>query len=431
MRSNIAKGMKVIGKLIIMILFFVVMAYQNVAAKADTMPEDTSRVENFSIWYVVDSISIDRNYLSNREQIDRIRYYLANSPRIDSITIYAWASPEGGSRHNRLLSEGRAESAKAFLLSLATDTVRFNAGKIRISPESENWGGLRSMVLQYYERPDRERVLEILDDKTIGNETRKHRLQRLDGGRTWRWLIDNYMPQLRAASWVCVWAPAFEPISAPVGIKDTLAAQEQGLRQTCSRIFPAPSLPDRRTILALKTNMLYDVASLLNFSIEVPVFKDELSVLYYHQFPWWTWGQADNEFCLRFLSIGAEARWWFARPESVRRRDRLTGHFLGAYAESGKYDFEYKRDICRQGEFWSAGLSYGYSMPVGKRLNIEFSFSAGYASIAFRGYTPSEDYEILWRDPQKVGRVHYVGLTKAQVSLVIPITVKYKAGGQR
>lgn len=423
--------MKVIGKLIIMILFFVVMAHLNVAAKADTMPEDTSRVENFSIWYVVDSISIDRNYLSNREQIDRIRYYLANSPRIDSITIYAWASPEGGSRHNRLLSEGRAESAKAFLLSLATDTVRFNAGKIRISPESENWGGLRGMVLQYYERPDRERVLEILDDKTIGNETRKHRLQRLDGGRTWRYLIDNYMPQLRAASWVCVWAPAFEPISAPVGVKDTLAAQEQGLRQICSRIFPAPSLPDRRTILALKTNMLYDVASLLNFSIEVPVFKDELSVLYYHQFPWWTWGQADNEFCLRFLSIGAEARWWFARPESVRRRDRLTGHFLGAYAESGKYDFEYKRDICRQGEFWSAGLSYGYSMPVGKRLNIEFSLSAGYASIAFRGYTPSEDYEILWRDPQKVGRVHYVGLTKAQVSLVIPITVKYKAGGQR
>lgn len=395
------------------------------------MPDDTTKTEDFSIWYRVDSTTIDRNYLSNREQIDRIRYYLANSPRIDSITIYAWASPEGGSLHNKRLSEGRAASAKAFLLSLSPDSVKFNAGKIRISPESENWTGLLATVLEKYSRPDREKVLEILNDRKISNETRKWRLGQLDGGRTWRYLIDNYMPELRAASWVCVWAPVFEPLPARSGIKDTLTCPAKGLRYTVPTPLPSPALQDRKTILALKTNMLYDAASLLNFSIEVPFFKDRFSVLYYHQAPWWTWGQADNEFCLRFLSIGGEARWWFARPESVRRRDRLTGHFLGLYSESGKYDFEYKRDICRQGEFWSAGLSYGYSMPVGKRLNLEFSLSAGYASIAFRGYDPSDDYEILWRDPKEVGRVHYVGLTKAEVSLVIPVTVSYKTGGQR
>ena len=67
-------------------------------------------------------------------------------------------------------------------------------------------------------------------------------------------------------------------------------------------------------------------------------------------------------------------------------------------------------------------------MPIGRRLNLEFSISAGYASIAYRGYTPSEDYEILWRDPNKVGRLHYFGPTKAQISLVIPIWVKTKGG---
>lgn len=395
------------------------------------MPDDTTKTEDFSIWYRVDSTTIDRNYLSNREQIDRIRYYLANSPRIDSITIYAWASPEGGSLHNKRLSEGRAASAKAFLLSLSPDSVKFNAGKIRISPESENWTGLLATVLEKYSRPDREKVIEILKAPTISNETRKWRLAQLDGGRTWRYLIDNYMPKLRAASWVCVWAPVFEPLPARSGIKDTLTCQAKGLRYTVPTPLPPLTSQGKRTILALKTNMLYDAASLLNFSIEAPLYKDRFSVLYHHQAPWWTWGQADNEFCLRFLSIGGEARWWFARPESVKRRDRLTGHFLGLYSESGKYDFEYKRDICRQGEFWSAGLSYGYSMPVGKRLNLEFSLSAGYASIAFRGYDPSDDYEILWRDPKEVGRVHYVGLTKAEMSLVIPVTVSYKTGGQR
>ena len=132
-----------------------------------------------------------------------------------------------------------------------------------------------------------------------------------------------------------------------------------------------------------------------------------------------------------FLSIGGEARWWFASSSDKAGRDRFAGHFLGLYSESGKYDFQWHNQLCRQGEFWSAGLSYGYAMPLGKWLNMEFSLSAGYASIPFRGYDPSENYEILWRDPEIVGRVSYFGVTKAQVSLILPITVKLKSGGAR
>lgn len=399
------------------------------------MQKDTSKTEYFSIWYRADSITVDRNYLSNREQVDRIRYYLANSPRIDSITIYAWSSPEGKSSYNRRLSESRAASAKAFLLSLATDPRKLNAGKIKLSHESENWAGLQYMVLQSYDRPDRDAVLKILNDKSISDEVRKSRLARLDGGRTWRYLIDNYMPELRAASWVCVWAPAFEALPVHHEKRDTLVVCHKGglvyPKPKPQLPAPAPVIEERRTAVALKTNLLYDAASLLNFSVEVPFYKDKFSILYYHQAPWWTWGEADNEYCIRFLSMGSEARWWFAPADTREKRDRLTGHFLGAYAESGKYDFEFRRKFCRQGEFWSAGVSYGYSMPVGKRLNLEFSLSAGYASIAFRGYDPSHDYEILWSDHDKVGRVHYFGPTKAQISLVLPFTATYRKGGER
>ena len=196
-----------------------------------------------------------------------------------------------------------------------------------------------------------------------------------------------------------------------------------------------PEMEDTKTVLALKTNLLYDAVSWLNFSVEVPI-GDRFSALYYHQFPWWRWGKAKNEYCMRFLSIGGEGRWWFKpmpreKTDTRIKRDRLMGHFVGFYAESGKWDFERKRDICYQGEHWSAGLSYGYAMPIGKRLNLELSLSMGYASIAYRGYTPSEDYEILWRDPEKVGRWHYFGPTKAQVSLVLPFIVTYKKGGVR
>jgi hypothetical protein len=63
---------------------------------------------------------------------------------------------------------------------------------------------------------------------------------------------------------------------------------------------------------------------------------------------------------------------------------------------------------------------------------MEFSLSVGYASIAYRKFEPSEDYEILWRDPEKQGRWHYFGPTKAQISLSIPITITTKRkGGKR
>lgn len=191
----------------------------------------------------------------------------------------------------------------------------------------------------------------------------------------------------------------------------------------------------RRTIMAVKSNLLYDALSLINCSVEFPI-GDKFSALVYSQFPWWKWGEADNEYCVRFLSLGAEGRWWFApRPqpatEKRQERDRLVGHFVGVYAESGMWDFQFKSDICRQGEFWSVGVSYGYSMPISRRLNMEFSLSVGYASIPYRGYTPSKDYEILWRDNEDTGCWGYIGPTKAQVSLVVPIKATQKKGGRR
>ena len=178
------------------------------------------------------------------------------------------------------------------------------------------------------------------------------------------------------------------------------------------------TLIERNTLFAFKSNLLYDLVSFANVSVEVPLFKERVSLLYYHQFPWWTWGKADNEYCVRFLSIGGEARVWFGT------KSKLQGHFFGLYGESGKYDFQFQRSICYQGEFYSAGLSYGYATPIGKLFNLEFSISAGYASIPYRGYTPSNDYGILWRDPEKTGRLRYWGPTKAQISLVLPIRNK-------
>ena len=418
------------------ILIFLCLPLLAKAQQLDTFQSDSSVVMRFRIFYPVNETDIHEDYMDNANQLHRIRKYLEKSPKIDSITIFSYASPEGSYAVNKRLSKERGKTAKQYLLNLIPAERHLPDSLLIIDPTAENWEGLREKIYYQYQHDDKDEILAILDRTDITDERRKVLLKRLNGGRSWRYIVKEIMPHLRYATWVSVWRriKVDRVIEEPASLRVEFPEIDQPV------LKPIPMPPpvfeeDTRTILALKSNLLYDALSWVNFSVEVPI-GDKFSALYYHQFPWWRWGKANNEYCMRFLSIGAEGRWWFKpmpreKTEKRIKRDRLMGHFAGVYAESGKYDFERKRNICYQGEFWSAGLSYGYAMPIGKRLNLEFSLSMGYASIAYRGYTPSEDYEILWRDPDKVGRWHYFGPTKAQVSLVFPFIIKVKKGGSR
>ena len=390
---------------------------------------DSTIVHKFLISYPINDTELHEDYLDNKSALRTIRKHFINSPKIDSIVIYSYASPEGPYWLNKRLAKDRGERARRYLLEQMASYRNFPESLIIVKPTAENWEGLLDMIGQYYPYSDKQEVLDMLTRKDMSNNKKKELLKKINEGRPWRYIRSEILPNLRYATWIAEWAqvPDFTR-HAPVleAIKSKVKAEllhDTGLAPMTK--LAAEPQTGSKTILALKSNLLYDALSLINFSVEVPFWKNNMSLLYYHQFPWWTWGQANNEFCVRFLSIGGEARWWF------KTKDRLNGHFLGAYGESGKYDFEYQRNICYQGEFYSAGLSYGYAMPIGRHLNMEFSISAGYASIAYRGYTPSEDYEILWRDPNKVGRLHYFGPTKAQISLVVPIRVKTKGGNGR
>lgn len=387
--------------------------------------KDTTVVENFSIFYKADSVKVNPNYLDNSSQIERILHYLNNSPRIDSITIHAYASPEGSYKSNKVLSDKRAKDAKRYLLRHSPDSLKLNSDKIKIDPRAENWSGLLTLVEEKYFEENRETVLKILRDTTVGDETRKWRLQNLNSGMTWRHLIDNYMPELRAATWTCVWAEVIPPLALVDINEDTLS-----LPSAIEVPQPVRSkAPMSRTIAAVKTNLLYDAATALNFAVEVP-FGKQFSVLYEQIFPWWL--TPDNKYCFQFLSFGGEVRWWFAptaKAESStgKHRDALVGHFVGLNCWGGKSDIQIGRKFgCYQFDFVSAGLSYGYSMPVGKHLNLEFSLSAGYARIPYQHYIPTDDWQILIKDTHNAGVLHYFGPTKAQVSLTLPIRATFR-----
>lgn len=436
------------------------------AQSSKPQAEASDHMREYEVFFRFDKTDIDLEYLDNKANLATLRHYLGISHRVDSITIYSYASPEGRLKHNQWLSQERAKSTKKFLLAHSPDSSILNAGMIRICPLSENWPGLIREVEKRYFRQDRERVLRILNNKNISDDTRKWRLGRLDGGYTWSFLRRIYMPELRVSTWVCVYGDIAMPFvlnevpsslipspSKSMVISDAHLAEETQEDSTAQQVVAdstqtsgmkgkksqkwvqEPLDPSQRTILALKTNLLLDAVTALNYSIEVPV-NEHFSLQYEQHTPWWL--SKNNKYCLEFLSFGGEFRWWFAPRTSQetsdrKLRDALVGHFLGVHCWGGKADIQWGRDFgCYQFDFMSAGLTYGYSMPISRHLNLEFSISAGYARIPYQHYIPTEDWQILIKDRNDAGTLHYFGPTKAEISLVIPIRATFnKKGGAR
>lgn len=407
------------------VVFALFSAARVFAADSLRVSKDSTLIEKFAIYYECDSIKIDTNYLSNKRQLPRIKHYLMHSPRIDSITIYAWASPEGGYARNKWLSVQRALSAKEFLLKSAVDTIKLNDGKIKISPIAENWDGLTRLVEADYKRKDREQVLKILYTKGIGNETRKWRLAQLDRGWSWRYLIDNYMPELRAATWVCVWAPAppFLPVLEP--LKDSLF-----WTGSLASYPPQPVDKQKKMIMAARTNLLVPG---LNVGLEFPI-RDHWSIGVDYWYPWAV--SSENKWCGEMLGLFVDTKYWITgKKYKWTKADRLQGHAVGLYGGVGYYDYQ-DIDGGYQGEYMDVGVDYTFGLPVGpkgnKWMRMEFNIGLGWIRTYARHYSPSDDFSQLIKDPGVKNLVFdFFGPTRASISFLLPISVKYKKGGQR
>ena len=391
-----------------------------------TIEGEVKSLVGIEVHFRFDNSNLDFSYMGNDRALTRFAHVIDSLGlhAIDSVVIVSQSSPEGRYEHNLKLSRQRAATMREAIEQRHPEL----SSRLYVHPDGESWAQLRAYV-----KSDRQMKQETIDqvidiiDADVSIDTKKWRLEQLP---IYRYLLLTYYPRIRNSVFCIIY---FDDPIAMAQLDELLPtpstrAEVEALTLPSWPIANSSQLKahSSKTIMALKSNLLYDAFTWVNYSLEIP-FTERFSALVYHQFPWWTWGAAKNEYCIRFLSVGTEARWWF-KPQPTPERDMLMGHFLGLYAESGMWDFQRQRDFCHQGEHWSAGVTYGYARPLGKKLNLEISLSFGYANIPYQGYIPSENYEYLWRDPNRVGRWHFIGPTKAQVSLVLPIV---KKGGIR
>lgn len=172
-----------------------------------------------------------------------------------------------------------------------------------------------------------------------------------------------------------------------------------------------------KPFFAIKTNLLYNLATALNIEVEVSMGK-RWSVAGEWIFPWWKWEEKDVTFQL--LAGSLEGRYWFGKRD---HRPVLTGWFASAFAGVGLYDFLFTNKEGRQGEFFiMGGLGAGYAHAIGRHFRMEYEIGVGYLQSDYRPYLYMEDTaygNIKTRKyPWPENRSTWIGPVKAKVSFV-------------
>lgn len=429
-----------------------------------------------------DRSTVDGGYMENARALEAFRTLFSDSSmvtRIDSVVVNAFSSPDGDEAYNRRLALKRSQAVKGYLV---WKFPLLDQHRVSTCSRGENWAGLRGLVAADTVVPCREEVLRILDEMPESRR-REELLRALDGGSAYRYIEQNLLRYLRNAAVCTVWMrhgesdgktcgkegtarntdtgqaempamrPAVNPLEALAGewtfqgspseVREPDSAQDpDAVRGSSSMVRRSASwghLPSavyytpnerrrqHRPLLALKTNLLFDLALVPNIEIEVPLGKqNRWSVNGEWMFPWWLIDH--DKYCLQILSGGVEGRYWLGSRFRRLSRPALTGHFLGFYAGGGKYDLQWDTDGYR-GEFYIAsGISYGYSTPIGSHLNLEFSIGIGLLRTNYEYYHAIDHYRtLLW---QNNGNYTWFGPTKAKISLVWVWGRKRKGGGK-
>lgn len=163
------------------------------------------------IYYRQNRTDIDPDYMDNhiwlRQLIDAVKAIEASADsRVLRLVIAGFASPEGTPDHNDMLAWERAQTMK----NLITEKTMLDEDKIRVYNGSEDWLGLRSMVessiLSIKEKEDVLRIIDTLPrEEGSAKDGRLGELQRLNGGRTYKYLYENIFPELRNAAYIKVY----------------------------------------------------------------------------------------------------------------------------------------------------------------------------------------------------------------------------------
>ena len=347
--------------------------------------------------------------------------------QLQHIRILSAASPEGNSALNKRVAKRRGERLRDYL----KETLVLPDSIFTVSSAGEDWQGLAALIAKE-KTPWRNKALQIIrhtpewvtrNGKVV--DGRKRQLQNLDGGKAWKYMLDNHFYTLRTGAVVVCEVKTLAAESTPSAAEARLeqarlesASQQPASQSPSSPPFPAipsqvhPSsksqAPPVASYFALKSNLLYDALLVPNLSLEASIGSG-WTLGAGGMFAWWS-KDAKHRYW-RIYGGDLEIRKYFG---TLSKSKPLQGHHLGIYGDFLTYDFEFGAKGYQSKVTYAAGIKYGYSHPIAKRLNLDFALGIGYLHSNYKTYVPRDGCYVY----QETKKRKWLGPTQAEISLV-------------
>ena len=342
--------------------------------------------------------------------------------QLQHIRILSAASPEGNSALNKRVAKRRGERLRDYL----KETLVLPDSIFTVSSAGEDWQGLAALIAKE-KTPWRNKALQIIrhtpewvtrNGKVV--DGRKRQLQNLDGGKAWKYMLDNHFYTLRTGAVVVCEVKTLAAESTPSAAEASLeqARSEQASQSPSSPPFPAipsqvhPSsesqAPPVASYFALKSNLLYDALLVPNLSLEASIGSG-WTLGAGGMFAWWS-KDAKHRYW-RIYGGDLEIRKYFG---TLSKSKPLQGHHLGIYGDFLTYDFEFGAKGYQSKATYAAGIKYGYSHPIANRLNLDFALGIGYLHSNYKTYVPRDGCYVY----QETKKRKWLGPTQAEISLV-------------
>ena len=353
--------------------------------------------------------------------------------QLQHIRILSAASPEGNSALNKRVAKRRGERLRDYL----KETLVLPDSIFTVSSAGEDWQGLASLIAKE-KTPWRNKALQIIrhtpewitrNGKVV--DGRKRQLQNLDGGKAWKYMLDNHFYTLRTGAVVVCEVKTLAAESTPSAAEASQeqarpgahaeARSEQARPESASQspssppfpaipsqVHPEPQAPSVASYFALKSNLLYDALLIPNLSLEASIGSG-WTLGAGGMFAWWS-KDAKHRYW-RIYGGDLEIRKYFG---TLSKSKPLQGHHLGIYGDFLTYDFEFGAKGYQSKATYAAGIRYGYSHPIANRLNLDFALGIGYLHSNYKTYVPRDGCYVY----QETKKQKWLGPTQAEISLV-------------
>ena len=290
--------------------------------------------DSVRIYFRQGKTELDLSMPGNRTALNRIADSLRSSYadsvfQLRRILVVGGASPEGSVSLNKRLSVERAESLFNYLsrygaLPDSLKTTRFLG---------RDWNGLIHLVERDRDIPYKGETLDLLREIAQGDapeDAYLNRLRQLRGGAPYNYMYQNLFPELRASRLLLWYKKALNPV-VPLPEPKPLVLRTDTIRIHDTIYIQTPA--ERRPFyMAVKTNMLYDLALVPNIGVEFYLGK-RWSVAADWMYAWWKTDR--RHWYWRTYGGDVEIRHWLGKKAKEKP---LTGHHVGLYGGMGVFD---------------------------------------------------------------------------------------------